>query len=72
MSHISRNGVQFNKAQSAELYLPVVQSWPANFCSFWEVIDAVKAAVAAHGQYDISSYQHVLIFVPKHCGNCSL
>ncbi|KAJ1636849.1 hypothetical protein T492DRAFT_860943 [Pavlovales sp. CCMP2436] len=62
MSGISRAGVQFKQALSVELFLPVVLSWPTNYCSFWQDIDAVNAAVDAHGQYDVANFDHATVF----------
>jgi len=62
----SRGAVSLDERQSAEVLLPLVRNWPADFCNWPAIWVAIRAASASKG-FNLDSYDHVVAFLPKHC-----
>jgi hypothetical protein len=65
---ISRSAVDINPVKSRFVYLPQVRNWPSNFCNYYAVNTAVKAAIkrTAPG-LNVESFDHLIMIIPKHC-----
>ncbi|KAJ1627307.1 hypothetical protein T492DRAFT_876877 [Pavlovales sp. CCMP2436] len=66
IKHVTMNKVKFLKRPSKLVRLDNVPNWPDTFCKFGEALDTIKAGLVNRG-INIDIYDHILIFVPKHC-----
>jgi hypothetical protein len=64
---VTQSRVDFLSLGAKVVTLGALPDYPPEFCAFYKIIRLVRDAVRARTAFDPDAFDHMIVYVPKHC-----